>query len=125
MVGTLAPFFPEGPISFALGSGVFSCDPDPPPAVVMNMVLGLSTDDRGYRQYHHSSILRAVFGLVPDDQHERLRRVLSDKRRPVTWPLLGRVVIWAAETTMRRPTVPFGGWSAERHRSGATCMGTC
>ncbi len=122
---TLAPFYPEGSISFRLGSGVFGCDPDPSPAVVMDMVLALSTDAKGYRQYHHSAILRALFGLVPDDQHHRLRRVLIDKRRPVYWPVLGRLVIWLAETTMGRPTVPCGGWSAARRTSGATCTATC
>ena len=122
---TLAPFYPEGPISFTLGRSVFGVDPDPSPAVVMDMVLALSTDAKGYRQYHHSSILRALFGLVPDDQHNRLRRVLTDKRRPVYWPVLGRLVIWLAETTMGRPTVPCGGWSAARRTSGATCTGTC
>lgn len=122
---TLAPFYPEGPISFTLGSAVFTCDPDPPPAVVAHMVFGLTTDKRGYREYHHPTLLRALFGLVPDDQHNRLRRVLVDKRRPVTGPVLGRVVIWAAETTMGRPTVPSGGWSPGRRQSGATSTATC
>lgn len=122
---TLAPFYPAGPISFTLNSAVFGCDPDPSPAVVMHMVLGLSTDDRGYRQYHHSTLLRAVFGMVPEDQHPRLRRALTDKRRPVYWPTLGRLVVWLAETTMGRPTVPCGGWSAARRTSGATCTATC
>lgn len=122
---TLAPFYPEGPISFTLNSAVFSCDPDPSPAVVMHMFLGVSTDDKGYREYHHSTLLRAVFGLVPDEQHERLQRVLVDKRWPVTGPVLGRLVIWAAETTMGRPTVPSGGWSAGRLRSGDTSTVTC
>ncbi len=124
-IRSLAPFYPDGAITFRLGRSVFGCDPDPPPSVVMDMVLGLSTTAKGYRRYDMETMLRAILALVPEDQHERLRRVMSGKRRPVTAPLLGKVVIWLAETTMGRPTVPSGGWSSGRPRTGTTCAVTC
>lgn len=122
---SLAPFYPDPPIRFTLAGTSFTADPDPPPSVVMDMVLSLTTDERGKRSHHMGAILRALHALVPTDDHRRLDRTLTGKARPVTGPVLGRLVIWLAEATTGRPTVPSGGWSAGRWRTGATSTVTC
>lgn len=121
---SLAPFISDGPILFTLGRAAFLCQPDPPPPVLLAMVAGVTSTDNGRRSYDMPTLLRVVHSVVPESEHPRLRSVLVDKRRPVTAPLLGKAVIWMAEATMGRPTVPFGGWSAGRRKSGRTCVAT-
>lgn len=122
---SLAPFYPDPPIRFTLAGSSFTADPDPPPPVVMDLVLSLTADERGNHQYHLPATLRALHALVPADDHRRLARVLSGKARPVTGPVLGPLIIWLAESTTGRPTVPSGGWSAGRCRTGAISTATC
>lgn len=112
-------------VSFTLAGEWFAVVDEPPSALLVDLVGALGTDARGNRTYHAAAMRRALLALVPAPDHDRLLRVLGDKRRPVDRPTLGRVLIWLTEAVLARPTPPSTASRSGRRNSGRTCGDAC